>query len=268
MYVFVNINFIFSLALGLSLFFISTNTTKLLNTPHRRAVLMGGSLFLALISFIIPITYVIGTIGENPTYAEFRAYPYTELLVVLFAPCAGVINGLITNKKANPVLTSLCLMVMVLYVSSPFIKPLIRPLQKNLQNKWQDNVAIQSTGSTCGPSSLATILNYYGKQDTEANIAQHAYTSSSSTENWYLARYAHSQGFDYQFLTVAKLDQVPTPSIIGVRLGYIGYFIVLLGTKNGLYEIADSLSGRAFLTERQFNQKYRYTGFALHITHN
>lgn len=262
----VNPIYILCLILSLMIFSISSKIIKQTIKRYQRLALSVTSLVLALVSLSIPITYVLNSVGENPLYATFRAYPYTELLIVLFAPLMGCVNGLLTTHKNNSVVTGLCLIIMLSYVSLPFAKPLIRPLQKDLQNKWSNDVALQSSASTCGPSSLATIFKYYGKEDTEANIAKQAYTSASSTENWYLARYADDQGFNYQFLTIAELDKVPTPAIIGVRLGSMGHFITLLNKHNGLYEIADSLSGKSFLSLEQFNQQYRYTGFVLNLT--
>lgn len=264
-----NPNFILSLLLGLLLFFISTKIAKLIAKPQNKIIFLVISFILALISLSIPAAYLSDLIGANPIYAQFRTYPYTELLVILAAPFLGVINAWLADKKIssslNRVLTGLCLTVMLLYISLPFIKPLIKPLQNNLANKWQDNVAIQTTPATCGPSSLATILKYYGKEDTEANIAKQVFTSATGTENWYLARYAHSQGFDYQFLHIEDLASVPTPAIIGVRLSNFGHFITLLNYQNGIYEIADPLTGRTLLTQEQFNHKYYYTGFVLYI---
>lgn len=258
--------FMLSLVLGLILFVVSSKVFKVMDKPISKTVLIIVSALLALISLIIPMAYVSDVIDAHPQYAQFRAYPYTEVLVILFAPLIGLINAWLTRRQPNRLYNCLCLMVMLVYISIPFLKPIIRPLQHDLENQWKEGVAIQTSASTCGPSSLATILKYYGKEDTEANIAAHAYTSGSGSENWYLARYAYSQGFNYQFLHEPILAKVPTPAIIGVRLGSIGHFIVLLAHNNGLYEVADSLSGKEMLTLAQFNAKYRYAGFALHIS--
>lgn len=258
-------NFILCLLSGLVLFFIFTNLFRSLDSQFKRILLLLVTGIFAVFSFTIPIAYFSDVIGSNPLYAQFRSYNYTEMLVVLFAPFIGTINGWFTARKHNSFYTCVCLVVMFLYISSPFLKPLIRPLQHDLKNQWKDDVAIQSTASTCGPSSLATIFKLYGKNDTESNIATYAYTSSSGSESWYLARYAHEQGFNYQFLQEPELAKVPTPSIIGVRLGIIGHFIVLLAHKNGMYEVADPISGKETLTLDQFNRKYKYTGFVLNI---
>lgn len=262
-----NPNFILSLVLGLVLCIFSIKIFKLIKTQQTKIIVV--CFILALISLTIPLAYLSDLIGANPLYSQFRAFPYSEVLVCLIAPLVGVIIVQLGHSTRHlgfhNLFNALCLAMMLVYISLPYIKPLLRPLQTNLNNKWLDNVAIQTTPSTCGPSSLATIFKFYGKEDTEANIAKHSFTSATGTENWYLARYAHNQGFTYQFLNEPILDKVPTPAIIGVRLGYIGHFITLLSHQNGVYEVADPLTGREWLSVKQFYQKYHYSGFVLYI---
>ena len=262
-----NPNFFLSLLLGIVLFLVSA---KFFKTPHsvlgKCLVLIVGFILL-LISLSIPAAYLSDLIGANPLYAQFRAFPYTELLVVLISPVTGALSGWLatqrTQSKAS--IYRACLLITLFYISLPFIKPLLRPLSPDIGNQWVEGIALQTTSSTCGPASLATIINRYGQTDTEANIARQAFSSSTGTENWYLARYAQRQGYQYQFLHEPELSKVPTPSIIGVKLGKAGHFITLLNHHNGTYAIADSLSGLQHLTAEAFKQKYLYNGFVLHI---
>ena len=226
--------------------------------------------FFALISLSIPAAYLSDLIGANPYYAGFRSLPFAELLVALAAPLAGVFSAGLAAKKTQSVSKRIIyrgsLVGVLLYISLPFIKPLLMPLPNHIiSNQWVDGVVLQTTPSTCGPSSMATILNHYGVKDSEANITKQVFSSLTGTENWYLARYAQSQGFQYQFLHEPELNKVPTPSIIGVKLGRAGHYITLLDHKNGTYLIADSLSGLQPMTLEEFNRKYLYNGFVLHV---
>ena len=56
----------------------------------------------------------------------------------------------------------------------PFIKPILLPVKaySKIENKWQDNICIQTTNSTCGPSSLATLFKFEGIEKTEEEIAK------------------------------------------------------------------------------------------------
>lgn len=265
-----NPNLIVSVLLGILLFFITQWCFKSLCYRRAEIMFIVGSLFLALISLLIPIAYLSDMVGANPMYAQFRSLPYSELLVVAVVPLVSLImlwcKVKINSTFGKSFTAGLCMVMMLFYISIPFIKPLIRPLTITLADKWQDGVALQTTPSTCGPSSLATIFKYYGKKDSESHIALQAYTSASGTENWYLARYAATQGFHYQFLHEVELAKVPTPAIIGVKLRHFGHFIVLLSNQNGFYEVADPLIGKIGLSIEEFESKYQYTGFVLYIS--
>ncbi len=266
----VNPNFYLALVLGSILFLGSAKLFKKFHCIRTQHIFVIICILLALISLSIPSAYLSDLIGANPYYAGFRSFPFAELLVVLAAPLAGAFSAVLAAKKTQSISKRLIYRVSLvgtlLYISLPFIKPLMMPLPNHIiGNQWVDGVALQTTPSTCGPSSMATILNHYGVKDTEANIAKQVFSSLTGTENWYLARYAHSQGFQYQFLHEPELKKVPTPSIIGVKLGRAGHYITLLDHKNGTYLIADSLSGLQQMTLEEFNRKYLYDGFVLHI---
>ncbi|HOM02358.1 MAG TPA: C39 family peptidase [Acetivibrio sp.] len=150
----------------------------------------------------------------------------------------------------------------------PFIKPIIRPVSRNsqFQDRWKDGVCLQSTGSTCGPSALATIFNYYGISKSEQEIARASFSSSSGTENWYLIRYAEKNGLKTEVSYKNSLEDVPVPSIIGTYInGRIGHFITILGKEGDRFVVGDSLKGRLLLTEKEFNEYYTFSNFVLHL---
>lgn len=284
----VNPNYYLALLLSPALFFASGRLFSQLQSRAGKRRYIAITLIMALVSLTIPAAYLSNAIGENPGYAQFRALAYSELLVCLSAPFAGIVCVGITSilSKADGKrwlkrsIYLLCLFTVLGYTSLPFVKQLAkpRPFYPNaatLGNRWVDGVALQTTPSTCGPASLATILARYGGAETEAEIAVQAYSSSRGTENWYLARYVEQLGYQYRFLTEPNIAKVPTPSIIGVNVNRMnragnpsraGHFITLLDSSDGYHLIADSLSGLHRLTPEEFKQKYRYRGFVLHIT--
>lgn len=264
----VNPNYFIALIMGFIIYCISIRYfAKLPPYFKKKYYLILLVIIFTLISLLIPASYLTDLIGENPNYAYFRAYPYTELLVVLIAPLVGLITQVIVvHYKRKSFFYFLGFVVLILYISVPFIKPIIRPLPKQMNDKWHENIALQTTKSTCGPASLATIMNYYGDKGSETNIARAAFSSGSGTENWYLARYAKQQGYQYRFLRETTLSDIPTPAIIGVKLGRAGHFITLLSHNSQYYTVADSLSGLHTLTEQDFNKKYHFNGFVLYLT--
>lgn len=283
----VNPNYYVALLLSPALFFVSARLFSKLESRAGKRRYITITFIMALISLTIPAAYFSNTIGESPGYAQFRVLAYSELLVCLSAPFAGVVYVWITSALSKTdgkrwlkrSIYLLCLFTVLGYTSLPFVKQLAKPRPfypdaATIGNRWVDGVALQTTPSTCGPASLATILARYGSTETEADIAVQAYSSSRGTENWYLARYAQRLGYQYRFLTETDIAKVPTPSIIGVNINRLnragnpsraGHFITLLDSRDGYHLIADSLSGLHRLTAEEFEQKYRYRGFVLHI---
>ncbi|WP_159567192.1 cysteine peptidase family C39 domain-containing protein [Budvicia diplopodorum] len=284
----VNPSYYAALVLSPLLFFTSAKLLSKIKSRSGKRRYIAITFMMALISLSIPAAYLSDAIGEHPGYAQFRVLAYSELLVCLSAPFVGVVGVGIASVllKASGKrwlkrgIYLFCLFTVLGYTSLPFVKQLAkpRPFYPNaatIGNRWIDGIALQTTPSTCGPASLATILARYGSGETEANIAEQAYSSSRGTENWYLARYAAKLGYRYHFLTELNLAKVPTPSIIGVNVKRInragkpsraGHFITLLDSHDGYYLIADSLSGLHRLTAEQFDRKYYYRGFVLHIS--
>lgn len=251
---FINPNFYLALPISAALFFVGRAFG--LRRPAGIALFL-----LALVSLLIPLPYLSERVGEDPRYANFRALPFAELTVCLAALFAGWLSFQLPLRRLS---LSLCLIVSMGYVSLPFIKPIVRPAGE-IAEKWRDGIALQSTSATCGPASLTTLLSRLGATVSQSEVARGSYNSGSGTENWYLARYAQSRGFSYRFLNQPKLDLAPVPSIIGVKLGQAGHFITLLEKEGEVFTIGDSLSGVHRLSKAQFDERYRFTGFVLHI---
>lgn len=149
------------------------------------------------------------------------------------------------------------------FVIIPFSKQLLNPLDvSSLTDNWEEDVCRQSTPSTCGPASAATLLKHLsGKKLSEAQIAKGALTTGTGTEAWYLAQYIKHQGCKINILT--KMRSPVSPSIAGIDMGGIGHFVVVFGVSDKGVEIADPLDGKKSLVDPR---SLRFTGFYLHIT--
>lgn len=265
---FINNNLFISLILGVSLYFIGR---KLSAVFARQVLFLGISmlLFILCIPGLSFITYYLHIISEPIWYIEFRSINGIEIILSMFGLYFGFISGNIHNNKNGRHLTMniILLCATVVLISIPFIKPLTLPVGNldDFENSWKDDVCLQSRSSTCGPASLATVFKYYGLNITEVSIAKAAFSCRTGTENWYLIRHARRSGFEVKCLSVAKLSDVPVPSIIGTNLGSVGHFITLLGKDNGQFTIGDSLVGRLVLSQDEFNKRYKFKNFAMYI---
>lgn len=269
---FINPNWYLSLLLGFVLFYIVRS--KYQKHKKYQPVMLILSVLLFLVTLLFPMSYIGDYLTNISLYTHFRTLPFVEVLIVFAVPlfaCLSVhfseeSSGKIAARK-NKMIRRVCLGLGVIYISSIYIKPVIRPINTyGAQERWLNDVCMQSSSSTCGPACLATIIHSYGPSKQEMEIAKHTYSCGSGTEIWYLLRYAKKLGFDYQLAQAQSISEVRTPAILGVNTFYgAGHFITVLENDEGTYYIGDPLEGDLYLTESEFNEKYQFTGFAVSI---
>jgi hypothetical protein len=204
--------------------------------------------------------YYLHVLPERAWFYTLRSWTGTEFLAVFLGGAAGAFATLWPRWLLGVPL--FCLLALGLI---PYLKPIIGPIPDNVfQDKWQGDVCLQSTPSTCGPASLCTVLKHHGVQTSERVIAREAFSYSGGTEAWYLARYVRRLGltprFDFQ---TTFSPAVGLPAVVGVRLGGLGHFIAVLGLHDGQIAYADPLDGEHRLSLSDFQQRYSFTGFHL-----
>lgn len=199
---------------------------------------------------------------EPDWYFQFRSLAGTELLVVFL----GVAGGLVATLMPR-VLLFLPLLGVAAFSIAPIIKPFVGPIPAgSLQDEWDGGICLQSTPSTCGAASTATILKQLGVDSTESALAAEAHSYTGGTEAWYLARAARSRGFDVDFaFTAGFTPELGLPAVVGVRLGTIGHFIPILGQEGDQFIVGDPLRGRELLSREELEERYDFTGFHMRI---
>ncbi|MFC7338155.1 cysteine peptidase family C39 domain-containing protein [Haloferula chungangensis] len=213
-----------------------------------------GASFAAYYAHIFP---------ETEGYYQFRSIPGTELLFVFI----GIAGGLVAS-----LLHRLMLVIPLFGVAAFSIVPLLKPIfgpipEGSLSEKWDGKVCLQSTPSTCGAASTATILTYLGKPTTEAEIAADAHSYVGGTEAWYLARAIRARGYKAHFnLTKGFDEHAEFPALVGVTIGSLGHFIAILSKEGDRYHVGDPLVGDETLTEKELLIRYRFTGFYLPVS--
>ena len=276
---FVNPNLYLALLFCLVLF-ISGRQLAILRCDSRTKWML--TIILSAVAFpalLFPLGY-FDLFGESPFYCSFRTINRIEILTSLLSPLLGYISYDMPQRRRRRVresgLPALAMRLRpfafpfcILYITLCFIKPIIRPLSRNIDfsERWEDGVMMQSSASTCGPASLATAMfSIDGYMDSEADIAKRAFTCSSGTENWYLARHTIERGYRVRFSKCRDIEDVAVPSIIGVRIGDIGHFITVLGVGDNSVVIGDPLRGRLSLTPEEFYTVYDFPGFTMAVS--
>ena len=232
----------------------STKRRLILCIPAILLALPGAS-FAAYYAHIFP---------ETEGYYQFRSIPGCELLMIF----VGIAGGLIAS-----LLPRLMLVIPLFGVSAfsivPLLKPIFGPIPAGtLKNQWDGHVCLQSTPSTCGAASTATILTYLGKSTTESEIAADAHSYVGGTEAWYLARAIRARSCKASFQFSNGFNRkTKFPAVAGVTIGPVGHFIAILSKEGTLYRIGDPLVGDETLTEKELLLRYRFTGFYMPVSH-
>ena len=250
--------------LAVLLFWIGTKAEQRIISPWIRNVFLLVAAVIAVPGFLF-VFYYSKLLGQPPWFCEFRSWPYTELA----GGGVGLLLGFVHQfRHKSPVLRrqlrlATVPVILAVVLTVPFVKPLVRPLDtQQLQERWQEGVCIQSTPSTCGPASAATILRSLGKDVTEAELARECFTYAGGTENWYLARSLRKRGCTAEFRRLTPdTNELPVPAIAGVKLREgAGHFIALLSRDGTNYLGSDPLTGKFTASLAELRSEYLFTG--------
>ena len=213
---------------------------------------------------LLLILYYIHLFDNAAWFYNLRVLPYTELSGCGLGFLAGMVHSWwqpesLGEKLAVPAV----LLAMVLV---PFVKPLLNPLDiTKLKDHCDGAVCMQSTFSTCGPASAATLLRSFGHSGSERDLAAESLTTRGGTEIWYLARALNRRGMHSIIQIQSRQDPtIPIPSIAGVLLpGHTGHFIAILSANETQVVIADPMKGKFVLNRNELAHSYQLTGFFL-----
>jgi len=258
-----------TLAGSVILFWVGYRLNRAARSPFHIASLWLTSLVLALPGMLFACYYT-GWLGEPLWLYRFRAIPGSEISTASLGLLAGVIQSTRESwprlKKLTSRLGVPALFAIILF--GPYIKPLVRPLHlPDLPKGWVNGVCLQSTISTCGPASAATLTRLAGKPIEEYELARECFTSGKGTENWYLARALKRHGMQVEFQkTATNTDELPYPAIAGVKLSYgSGHFIPIMGKEGANYIVGDPMVGSEAKSLAELREEYQFTGFFLTV---
>ncbi len=204
--------------------------------------------------------YYLHIFPDRAWFFTLRSWTGSEFLLLFLGAAAGAAASLVPRP-----LRGIPLFILLSCGAVPYIKPLVQPLPDGIfKNDARGDICLQSTISTCGPASVATILHRLGVPAEEGVIARAAYSSSSGTEAWYLARYIRNRGLSARFdFRPDFTPEVGLPALVGVNLGGTGHFIAVLDFRDDQVDFADPLRGEAHLSLADFQRAYDFTGFHL-----
>lgn len=228
--------------------------------PRRLWLSLAVGALLAL-PCALAIFYYTHLLDHALWYFELRTVPWIELTFSGMGFLGGFVQRWVAAETRMGRLAVPALFAAIILV--PFMKPILEPLDVSaLEDKCKGNVCLQSSGSTCGPASAATLLRGLGIPATERELAVESYTYPGGTEAWYLARAIRRKGADAEF--VFSKDTLPSPSIAGVKMGG-GHFIAIEMATQDAVTFVDPLTGESTATPADLRARYRFTGFFLQV---
>jgi len=260
--------FILTISLALGLYALGINLTRQWRAVPARVFLLLIAVALAFPALVYSL-YYLHLFDDGPWLLRLRWAPLAEYYAGGLGLLAGMAAGWLPEARLSRLLKhSSLLPLMLLWLAVPYFKPLLMPITWfPMKDEWHDGVCMQSTGSTCGPASAATLLRTYGIQATEKELAKLSWTSMSSTENWYLGRTLRRYGQVSYVLTRPNPDRFPCPSLAGTVLngpGGPGHFIAILEERGDKYVIGDPMTGRQTISSFD-HRPYQFTGFFIVI---
>ncbi len=256
-----------TLPLGFVMFFLGGRLAK--RTFSRKATIL-FTVFLVVLSApaFIYAAYYLKILGEPIWLYRLRTITGSEWLASLSGFLAGWVQIRRMPHLQVSRLGQFCLIpgLLALGLMIPHLKPLLRRLPlEGVPEQWRGEVCIQSTSSTCGPASAATILRKLGIMTTERELAAESFTSASGTENWYLARALRRRGVRTLF-TYDSPEKTRLPAIAGVRLKKMensGHFVAILDRTTNQLVVADPMKWMSTNSIEELREDYEFTGFFL-----
>lgn len=252
-----------NLAIAAVLFCLGSAVAKRASPRSARSWLFLSGIVLAAPGLLF-VLYYTHLFDSAAWFYSLRVLPLTELLPSGMGLLAGVLHS-----RFEPETLGQRLLVpgaLVVLVVIPFVKPLLDPVElARLRDRCEGEVCMQSTFSTCGPSSAATLLKAFGQTTSEKQLAEECLTSQGGTEIWYIARAFKRRGFKEHVL-VQQLESasLPSPAIAGVLLrGGAGHFIAILSQGPDDVTIGDPMKGKLMIRRADIKNYYHFTGFFL-----
>lgn len=236
----------------------------------RRFPNVAGALTVSGVVVSLPglcyVVYYFHLFDNALWFYEWRALPLTELCGAGIGFLAGVLQSRFDPETRGERLV--LPVIAAALISVPYLKPILSPLDTSkLHDTCEGEVCMQSTFSTCGPSSAATVLKALGVTSSEKELAKEAFTYQGGTESWYLARALRRRGLNVRFhIQSPAAMNFPASSIAGVVLpGGAGHFVAILADSPKSVTVADPLKGKMLIPKSESPHYYHFTGFFLVI---
>ena len=189
-------------------------------------------------------------------WCEVRSWPYIELTAAGVGFLAGMLCGGLPPRPrrwCRP-----CLLAAALVLAGlPLVEYDRTPANlANLADSWSDGVCRQTSGYTCGPACIATLLRHQGLPAGERELAQICRTTGNGTMIWDIARGLRRQGLRVSFRYWPELPPSLPLALASAQQGGSSHLIVLFETTPDRVVVGDPLKGRLTCTRAEMHRAY------------
>lgn len=253
-----------TLGIALALFVVGEKSVRYCPTFRRKVALLAIWFLFGIPGFLLPL-YYLHWFDRARWFYEFRSIPFMELSASGVGLFAGGVAEMMAGRRV--VSRRFLIVLLCLGITGPYLKPVVAPIAASrFVDRWQDDVCMQSTLSSCGAASAATVFRCLGIEVSEREIARECFTYRGGTENWYIARAFRRRGCSVNYRIEEEFPvDLNTPAIAGVRVGGMGHFIAILGREEDRYIIGDPFFGRQEVPVDRIRDKFDFAGFFMEI---
>lgn len=209
-----------------------------------------------------------------PFYAYLpRMYGmYMDILQALGAILIGVAWYLMKNISRQRILWAVFTVLFLSYMLFDKTYLFLHGEKiRNLEGKYERGVVRQSTGFTCYPASIATILKHWKIEASEGDVAYLARTTPRGTDPFRILYAVELLGESKNLqawpdrISINELDEVKDPIVLIVFLGKIPHAIVYFGKEGENYVIGDPVSGKRAISKSYLVGDYLWAGDVLKV---
>lgn len=219
--------------------------------------------FTASLLAIPPVLFLSNYLLHIPNsiwFINFHSLPGAEASSGLIGALLGVMfaSSRLRSRQPSTSVLRISTVIAVMLLIAPFGKQLFfRQDYSKLGNSWVNGVCEQTSSSTCVAASCATVVRMLGGNLTERELAKEAGSNRRGTEIWYMIRAIRRHGYEIEPRYAKSVKDVPTPAVLGVKIGGAGHVVVLMSESDAGPEIGNPFQGRrGHYTWEAFERRY------------
>lgn len=261
-----NVNWIVipTLAGALLLFVFGQRSIQHCQTFKSKLICLLFFLVVGTPGFLFPL-YYLHWFDNARWFYEFRSLPFSELTAIGSGLFAGALAEM--TKDTKVVSRLFLIIILVLGIMIPHVKSIFAPVaEQRFSDRWEGAICMQSTPSSCGAASAATIFKFLGVSLSERDVARECFTYLGGTENWYITRAFRRRGFKVNYRIEEEFPyDLHLPAIVGIRVNGRGHFITIVEKSSDNYIVGDPMVGREEVPIDQVTKKFDFSGFFMEI---